>query len=319
MKNNINERLSALRQIMRREGLAAFVFPSTDPHQGEYVPDHWKGREWISGFDGSAGTAVVTLDSAALWTDSRYFIAAAKQVAETEFVLMKERVAGTPSVSEWLSEKLKAVGGEIVGVDGWVCSHSFVADLKLSLEKMGDYSLRTDFDPLEEIWTDRPSLPMDKVVIQPLKYAGETAASKFQRIRKALQGQGAEGMVVAALDDIAWTLNLRGSDVHCNPVFVSYLVITQHKAILYIDLDKITPEITDYLRAEGVGVAPYHEVLQGMAAYDERNILLDADQLNENIFHADRIEEHIIGKSPIPAMKAVNVESTSKCKITKRV
>lgn len=305
MKNNINERLLALRQIMRREGLAAFVFPSTDPHLGEYVPDHWKGREWISEFDGSAGTAVVTLDSAALWTDSRYFIAAAKQVAETEFVLMKERVAGTPSVSEWLSEELKAVGGEIVGVDGWVCSHSFVTDLKLSLEKMGDYSLRTDFDPLEEIWTDRPSLPMDKVVIQPLKYAGETAASKLQRIRKALQGQGAEGMVVTALDDIAWTLNLRGSDVHCNPVFVSYLVITQHKAILYIDLEKITPEITDYLRAEGVGVAPYHEVLQGMAAYDERNILLDADQLNENIFHADRIEEHIIGKSPIPAMKAV--------------
>ncbi len=111
MKNNINERLLALRQIMRREGLAAFVFPSTDPHLGEYVPDHWKGREWISGFDGSAGTAVVTLDSAALWTDSRYFIAAAKQVAETEFVLMKERVAGTPSVSEWLSEELKAVGG----------------------------------------------------------------------------------------------------------------------------------------------------------------------------------------------------------------
>ncbi len=170
---------------------------------------------------------------------------------------------------------------------------------------MGDYSLRTDFDPLEEIWTDRPSLPMDKVVIQPLKYAGETAASKLQRIRKALQGQGAEGMVVTALDDIAWTLNLRGSDVHCNPVFVSYLVITQHKATLYINLEKITPEITDYLRAEGVGVAPYHEVLQGMAAYDERNILLDADQLNENIFHADRIEEHIIGKSPIPAMKAV--------------
>lgn len=306
---NINERLAALREIMSREHLAAFIFPSTDPHQGEYVPDHWKGREWISGFDGSAGTAVVTMTSAALWTDSRYFIAAEEQLRGTEYELMKLGMQGTPSVSEWLGKELEDSDSKEIGVDGWVCSHAFVTDLVMAMRKEGGITVRTNLDPLQQIWTDRPCLPKDKVIIQPLELAGESCRAKLQRIRRALIRQHADGMIVSTLDDIAWTLNLRGSDVHCNPVFVSYLVISPTRTILYIDRDKLTTDVIAYLKDEGVEVSAYGNVVQEMSHYDGYNILLDPDQLNENIYHSARGIEKITGCSPIPVMKAVKNEA----------
>ena len=212
---------------MQREHLSAFIFPSTDAHQSEYVADHWKGREWISGFNGSAGTAVVTMKSAALWTDSRYFLAAADQLKGTEFQLMKLKIEGTPTIAEWLGQELSDVPSPEVGIDGMVSAAAEVEDLVQQLRHQGGITLRTNLDPLRSIWADRPPIPAAKVEIQPLELAGEDTASKLRRIRQELHLQHhADGMLVSALDDIAWTLNLRGTDVHCTPVFVSYLLIS---------------------------------------------------------------------------------------------
>ena len=251
MNTIINQRLEALRDVMRRERLDAFIFPSTDPHHGEYVPAHWEGRKWISGFDGSAGTAVVTLHSAALWTDSRYFIAAQEQLRDTEYVLMRERIAGTPTIAEWIADQLQDGEYREAGVDGMVFSVSDTEALMADLRRLGGITLRTNYDPLSVVWTDRPPVPLHPVNVYPMEYAGETAQSKLMRIRRALRDRHADGMLVTALDDIAWALNLRGSDVHCNPVFVSYLLISTQEAVLYIDARKLTAEVRSYLAEQG--------------------------------------------------------------------
>ncbi len=309
MNETISKRVEALREVMRREGINAFIFPSTDPHNGEYVPAHWEGRKWISGFDGSAGTAVVTMDDAALWTDSRYFLAAEEQLRGTGFSLMKERVEGTPSVSRWLGMKLSAVKSPVVGVDGTVNAAASVEALIAELRAEGGITVRTNFDPLDVIWADRPPVPADKAVIHPLEYAGEPCHEKLARIRQALKERHACGMLAAALDDIAWTLNLRGTDVHCNPVFVSYLLIEPERATLFIDRDKLTPDVEAYLKGEGVGTAGYADVSKALAAYGEYNILMDDGEINYNLFNAARCLK-VVAPSPIPAMKAVknNVE-----------
>lgn len=304
MNETICKRVEALREVMRREGIDAFVFPSTDPHNGEYVPVHWEGRKWISGFDGSAGTAVVTMDDAALWTDSRYFLAAEEQLRGTGFSLMKERIEGTPSISRWLGMKLSAVKSPVVGVDGAVNTAASVENMITELRAEGGITVRTNLDPLDIIWTDRPPVPQDKAVIYPLEYAGEPCHEKLARIRQALKERHACGMLAAALDDIAWTLNLRGTDVHCNPVFVSYLLIEPERATLFIDRGKLTPDVEAYLKGEGVGTAGYADVSKALAAYGEYNILMDDGEINYNLFNAARCRK-VVAPSPIPAMKAV--------------
>lgn len=304
MNETICKRVEALREVMRREGIDAFVFPSTDPHNGEYVPVHWEGRKWISGFDGSAGTAVVTMDDAALWTDSRYFLAAEEQLRGTGFSLMKERIEGTPSISRWLGMKLSAVKSPVVGVDGAVNTVASVENMITELRAEGGITVRTNLDPLDIIWTDRPPVPQDKAVIHPLEYAGEPCHEKLARIRQALKERHACGMLAAALDDIAWTLNLRGTDVHCNPVFVSYLLIEPERATLFIDRGKLTPDVEAYLKGEGVGTAGYADVSKALAAYGEYNILMDDGEINYNLFNAARCRK-VVAPSPIPAMKAV--------------
>ena len=299
---DINQRLTDLREVMKREHLSAFIFPSTDPHQGEYVPDHWKGREFISGFDGSAGTAVVTMTSAALWTDSRYFLAAEEQLRGTEFQLMKLKIEGTPTMAEWIGRECGP--GAEVGVDGLVCSASFVKELIADLRKQGGITLRTNLDPLAQIWRDRPVIPENKAEIYPLEYAGECAHDKIARIRKSLREKHADGMLMSALDDIAWTLNLRGSDVHCNPVFVSYLLISSKAVILYINKVKLSPEVEAYLKAEGIGVAPYEDVKKGLKDYFEYNILLDPDEVNYTLYKAVT-REIVEEESPVKRMKTI--------------
>ena len=303
-KETIRQRIADLRALMQREHLAAFIFPSTDPHNGEYIPDHWKGREWSSGFNGSAGTAVVTMTGAALWTDSRYFIAAAEQLADTGFVLMKERVAGTPTISEWIGNELSDSRTTEVGIDGMTNSAASVEQLITDLRQRGGLTVRTNFDPLAELWTDRPPVPLNKVEIHPLERAGEPAKDKLKRIRQALRQQHADGILVSALDDIAWTLNLRGSDVHCNPVFVSYLLISSQHATLYINKEKLTAEVSSYLRSEGVDVDDYSNVRKGLKDYFEYNILLDPNAINYTLYNA--VERNIVrAASPIPSMKCV--------------
>ncbi len=304
MNKIICNRIEALRDVMRREGIDAFIFPSTDPHNGEYVPAHWEGRKWISGFNGSAGTAVVTMTDAALWTDSRYFIAAEEQLRGTGFRLMKERVEGTPSITRWLGMKLATVQSPTVGVDGTVNSASSVASLITELRAEGGITVRTNFDPLALIWTDRPPVPQDKVSIHPLEYAGEPCHEKMARIRQQLKSMHAYGMLVSALDDIAWTLNLRGTDVHCNPVFVSYLLIDTKRATLFVDRAKLTPEVEAYLEAEGVAVAGYADVRRGLERYGEYNILMDDNETCYTLFNIPQCQK-VVAPSPIPAMKAV--------------
>ena len=305
----INERLAALREVMRREHLGAFIFPSTDPHSGEYVPDHWKGREWITGFDGSAGTAVVTMNSAAMWTDSRYFIAAAEQLTGTEFKLMKLRMPGTPTIAEWLGGELRESSTTEVALDGMVNTYNEVNSLKTELRKVGGLTLRTNFDPLKEIWKDRPELSVDAVKIQPLELAGEETINKLVRIRRALRALHADGTLLSTLDDIAWTLNLRGTDVRCNPVFVAYLLISDTQTTLYINKVKLTREVSAYLSTQGVTVDDYENVSKGLKNYAEYNILLDPDTTNYTLARQVSCPEVLFETSPVPALKAVKNEA----------
>ena len=302
---NINQRLQDLREVMQREHLAAFIFPSTDPHQSEYVADHWKGREFISGFNGSAGTAVVTMTSAALWTDSRYFLAAEDQLKGTEYQLMKLKIEGTPTIAQWIGKECGP--GAEVAIDGTCSSASEVKELIADLRKQGGITLRTNFDPLALIWSGRPAIPENLVEIYPLEYAGETAHDKIARIRQALREQHADGMLMAALDDIAWTLNLRGSDVHCNPVFVSYLLIAPNDVTLYINKVKLSPKVIAYLKAEGVGVASYEDVRKGLKDYFAYNILLDPNEVNYTLYKSVT-REIVEEESPVKRMKTVKNE-----------
>lgn len=301
--NEINQRLESLREVMRREHLSAFIFPSTDAHQSEYVADHWQGRTWISGFNGSAGTAVVTMKSAALWTDSRYFLAAEEQLKGTEFQLMKLKIEGNPTISEWLAQELQGENAE-VGLDGMVNSYHETMGLIADLRKSGGITVRTNFDPLGLIWTDRPAIPANPVEIQPMEFAGESVASKISRIRTALRQRHADGMLISALDDIAWTLNLRGTDVHCVPVFVSYLLISSQQVSLYVDSAKINDEVKAYLTENGISLYPYNKVAEGLERYSEYNILLDGDETSYFLWKTVKCQEIIAGNSPVPAMKA---------------
>lgn len=301
--NEINQRLESLREVMRREHLSAFIFPSTDAHQSEYVANHWQGRAWISGFNGSAGTAVVTMKSAALWTDSRYFLAAEEQLKGTEFQLMKLKIEGTPTISEWLAQELQGKNAE-VGLDGMVNSYHETMGMIADLRKSGGITVRTNFDPLELIWTDRPAIPANPVEIQPMEFAGESVASKISRIRTALRQRHADGMLVSALDDIAWILNLRGTDVHCVPVFVSYLLISTQQVSLYVDSAKINDEVKAYLAENGISLYPYNKVAEGLERYSEYNILLDGDETSYFLWKTVKCQEIIAGNSPVPAMKA---------------
>lgn len=305
--NEINQRLEKLREVMRREHLSAFIFPSTDAHQSEYVADHWQGRAWISGFNGSAGTAVVTMRSAALWTDSRYFIAAEEQLRGTEFQLMKLKVEGTPTISDWIASELSQNEDECreVGLDGMVNSYNDTMALISDLRKAGGITVRTNFDPLEQIWMNRPAIPENPVEIQSLNFAGETVDDKIQRIRKALREHHADGILVSALDDIAWTLNLRGTDVHCNPVFVSYLLISSDQVSLFVNPKKISSEVKAYLDEHGISLFDYNQVEEGLESYADYNILLDDDETSFCLWKSVKCQEIIAAKSPIPVMKAV--------------
>ena len=309
MSMNVTERLARLRELMRREKLSAFVFPSTDPHNGEYVPDHWKGREWVSGFNGSAGTVVVTGNAAALWTDSRYFIAAAQQLEGTGIELMKLKIPGTPTIAEWLGQQLIDCQRPEVGIDGMVNSQASAEALIADLRSHGGITVRTNLDPLKTIWTDRPPIPQDLVSVHPLEYAGEDVKSKVSRIRKALRDLHADGMLMSALDDIAWTLNMRGTDVHCNPVFVSYLLISSNSVTLYINKVKLSHVVMAYLQDNGVSIDDYENVDKGLKSYPDYNILIDPDETCYTLARIAACQEVVRSKSPVPALKAVKNEA----------
>ncbi len=307
----IRERLAMLREELRREHLSAFIFPTTDPHNSEYTADHWKSRQWISGFTGSAGTAVVTLTAAALWTDSRYFIAAAEQLKDTGYVLMKEKISGTPTIAEWLGNQLADDADREVGIDGMTSSISAVEALQEQLRQQGGITLRTNFNPLQRLWHDRPPIPTDTVTLQPLSLTGEDTPSKLSRLRRRLRELHADGMLMTQLDDIAWTLNMRGSDVHCNPVFVSYLLIATDRATLYINKVKLNSDTRAYLADNGITVDDYDNIGNGLHDYGEYNILIDADTVAHTL--GKDVRCHVVmAASPVAAMKAVKTAAEQK-------
>lgn len=307
-KQTIAARLAALREEMRREHLSAFIFPSSDPHNSEYVPSRWEGRKWISGFEGSAGTAVVTLHSAALWTDSRYFLAAEEQLAGTEFQLMRERVDGTPSIAEWIATEIEGAESSEIGVDGMCMTYAECSDLKTDLKHNGGITVRTNLDILDRIWTDRPSVPLNPVSIQPIEYAGESCHDKLGRIRSSLLRRGACGMLMTQLDDIAWTLNLRGTDVHCTPVFVAWLIVAEEVAVLYIKDEKLSPEVIEYLNAEGVAVDDYDNIIDALNSYDGYTLLIDPATTNYTLSQLRGNFNLVSAPSPVPEMKAIKNE-----------
>lgn len=303
----IVQRVEALRSWMKQRGLAAFIVPSTDAHASEYVPRHWASRAWISGFDGSAGTAVVTLDAAALWTDSRYFLAAAEQLEGTPFQLMKERVAGTPTIAQWLLQTLPPASR--VGLDGWVNTGAEVRALADELAA-GGMSLCVDEDPFAALWTDRPALPQRPVEVQPLEYVGEEMELKVGRLRTALSEAGADAMVVTALDEVAWLTNLRGTDVHCNPVFVAYAMVLPDALHLFIDTGKLTESVKSYLAARSVSLHAYTDLLPFLTSLPACRLLVPPSA-NARLEAAARSAGFdVIGAaSPIAAMKAVKNEA----------
>ena len=312
MQEQILQRLAALRSLMSREKMAAFIFPSTDAHNSEYVADYWKSREWISGFNGSAGTVVVTMNEAALWTDSRYFLAAEEQLKGTGIELMRLKMPGTPSIAEWLGRVLADSTSKEVGLDGWVNSAVEVDGLTQSLRKQGGLTLRVNLDPMQTLWKDRPAIPQNLVEMQPIELAGETAADKLARVREALRAQHCDGMLVSALDDIAWMLNLRGTDVHCNPVFVAYLVLEPAKTTLFVQSAKLTDAIRDYLTTQDVAVRDYDDVADYLRHdYFAYNILMDENETNSYLMACmkDNRAQVVRRPSPVPQMKAVKNEA----------
>ena len=310
MKTEIKSKLAALRTEMEARQLSAFIVPSTDPHSGEYVPEHWESRKWISGFTGSAGTAVITLTDAGLWTDSRYFIQAEEQLSGTGIRLFKDRLPETPSIGEWLGSVLKA--GDKVGIDGWVNSHQEVLGVKNELKTKGLTLETMTEDIFDTLWTDRPSLPQSPVFILDETRTGVSCSEKIGQIQKAIAKNGASAIILSALDEIAWTLNLRGNDVHCNPVFISYLLIAKGGYTLYILEEKITDEVRTYLEGHQVTIKPYSELAETLRTFDSKRegVLQISPLANEALYElSTRSAETIIAPSPVALMKAIKNET----------
>ena len=303
MNNTIQDRVEKLRAFMRDGNLDAFIIVSSDPHSSEYVADCWKSREWISGFDGSAGTAVVTADKALLWTDSRYWLAADKSLAGTGFELMKDGAADTPSITAWLCANLSE--GARVGVDGTVCS---IAETKVwnSELSVAGIVLEATTDPFATIWDNRPELPMGEVFQLPLEYCGESTHDKLARLREVLASQGADGVMLTMLDEVAWMTNMRGSDVDYNPVFVAYMLVTANEAKLFIESAKVNDTVNEYLAGEGITLAEYGDVWQTLREFDGASLLMQPNRCNRAVLeNLNTACYPVFADSPVAMMKAV--------------
>lgn len=306
MSQTINDRLQDLRALFSQEGIQAFIIPSTDPHLSEYVAPHWKSREWISGFTGSAGTVVITTSQAGLWTDSRYFLQAAQQLEGTEIKLYKEMLPETPSISAFLSTQLTP--GDAVGIDGKMFSAEEVERMQAELQKC-QIEVKSISDPLDKLWTDRPPMPEAPAFIYETQYAGKSSIEKIAIIRKELKKCNAKALFLSALDEIAWTLNLRGNDVHCNPVLVSYLLIEENETHYFIQPQKITAEVATYMKEAGVNLHAYEEAETYLSRISVESLLLNPAKTNYAMYSAVNPDCRIIhGASPVTLLKAIRNE-----------
>ena len=306
MNQTINDRIQDLRALFNQEGIQAFIIPSTDPHLSEYVAPHWKSREWISGFTGSAGTVVITTSQAGLWTDSRYFLQAAQQLEGTEIKLYKEMLPETPSISAFLSTQLTP--GDAVGIDGKMFSAEAVERMQAELQKC-QIEIKSISDPLDKLWTDRPPMPEAPAFIYETQYAGKSSIEKIAIIRKELKKCNAKALFLSALDEIAWTLNLRGNDVHGNPVLVSYLLIEENETHYFIQPQKITAEVATYMQETGVNLHAYEEAETYLSQISVESLLLNPAKTNYAMYSAVNPDCRIIhGASPVTLLKAIRNE-----------
>lgn len=304
--NKIQQRLSIFREEMRKAGVAACIIPGTDPHASEYIADYWKEREWISGFDGSAGTAVVTLNEAGLWTDSRYFLQGTEQLKGTGFELMKMGLPETPDMLNWLAQVLKP--GEKVAVNPQMFSLNAFSLMEKELTINGLQLVSIDIPATA--WTDRTPLPADPFFIFSAEKAGRSCSEKIRLVRSEMQKAHADVFVLSALDDIAWLFNIRGRDVDYNPVVIAYALLDANRCTLYVDDAKLTSETAEYLAGEKVTVKPYLAIYNELKMLSLKNrILVDGAKLNQSLFEAlPKSCPKVNQMSPVFKLKALKNE-----------
>ena len=309
--NEIPERLAAMRQFMETKNLDAFIIPSTDAHLSEYPPKFWESRKWISGFTGSAGTAVVTKQQAGVWTDSRYFLQAADELSDTGFDLFKMGQADTPDMTDWIIEQVGRDG--TVGIDGLVYAASEGNALKSKLDAAG-IALNTSFDPFEEIRKERPEIPKNKIFTLPVEVTGETVKSKIERVNTELKKLQADGVIVVTLDTIAWLFNLRGNDVDYNPVAVAYAYVSEKETVLFIEPDKLTDEIANSYIEQGIKITGYNDIFEYVANLPEGSaVCVTGSKINYKLLHTIPSTCRIIDvPSPLDLMKSVKNETELK-------
>ena len=302
---NIQQRLQALRALMHERQIAVVIIPGTDPHASEYSPEHWKEREWISGFNGSAGTVVVTTDDAGLWTDSRYFLQAEEQLSGSGIRLFKDGLIETPSIATFLSESLQS--GDVVSVNPEMFSILAVEDLKNQLQQKG-IKLNTDYDLIGEIWTEnRPPLPLEPIFCLPEKFSGESAKSKIENIRETLKNNGCNAALYSGLDEVAWLFNIRGNDVSFNPVAIAYAFVDEKQAYLFTPQQKITQEVALQLSEDGIVVYDYSKIGDFLANLPKEIILaLDFNRINFALYTKASCQKKQLSSAVIDAKSIKN-------------
>ena len=297
--------LEALRDLMRSKHIDAVIIPGTDPHQSEYPSEHWKFRDYVSGFTGSNGTAVVTLDDAGLWTDSRYFLQAAEQLEGSGFTLRKENIPGEPTVLEWLGEVLDE--DAVVGVDGRLFSLIEANRIEMFCAQNG-FMFAPDFRAAEAIWTDRPARPMNPAFVHDEALAGEDVDSKISRVVDALDAADADGLLITALDEIAWLLNLRGSDVDYTPVVIAFAYVSEDERVLFIDSEKVTSEVKDHLKKYGVKIKDYDDIEKFLGKISSTaTVMVDPNHVSDALGQAMICNKTYMA-SPVIALKGVKNE-----------
>ena len=297
--------LEALRDLMRSKHIDAVIIPGTDPHQSEYPSEHWKFRDYVSGFTGSNGTAVVTLDDAGLWTDSRYFLQAAEQLEDSGFTLRKENIPGEPTVLEWLGEVLDE--DAVVGVDGRLFSLIEANRIEMFCAQNG-FMFAPDFRAAEAIWTDRPARPMNPAFVHDEALAGEDVDSKISRVVDALDAADADGLLITALDEIAWLLNLRGSDVDYTPVVIAFAYVSEDERALFIDSEKVTSEVKDHLKKYGVKIKDYDDMEKFLGKISSTaTVMVDPNRVSDALGQAMICNKTYMA-SPVIALKGVKNE-----------
>jgi len=306
MDNQTSNRIALLRSYMKKRKLQAFVIPSTDAHISEYVHDHWRSMRWISGFAGSVGTLVVTLDKAVLWTDSRYFLQAEKELEGSEIVLFKELLPNSIKISDWLKSELSS--GNRVGVDGDV--YKTIEAVLLNAELIvNDIRLVTSYFPFKEIWEDRPALPKNPVSLHPIEFAGESVKEKINRVLARAKAMGGDAVFVSSLDAIAWLFNIRGSDVPHNPVVIAHAFVSESKKILFVDREKISPAVAAYLKKNSIKILNYNKTNYYLTDICDMSVCVDMDKISQGVYGCLKICCKIINTvSIVDSLKSIKNE-----------